>query len=78
MFSLNPNNIEIVAGHVTSESRSPSQFISATKDLSIAEKWANKIGTRIVDIDLSKILGGTIDISFTKGLNLLSNQFKDD
>ena len=75
LFSLNPNNIKTVAGHVTSGSRSPSQFISATKDLSIAEKWASKIGNRIVEIDLSKISGGAIDISSTKGLDLLGNQF---
>ena len=75
LFSLNPNNIKTVAGHVTSGSRSPSQFISATKDLSIAEKWASKTGNRIVEIDLSKISGGAIDISSTKGLDLLGNQF---
>lgn len=75
LFSLNPNNIKTVAGHVTSGSRSPSQFISATKDLSIAEKWAAKTGNRIVEIDLSKISGGAIDISSPKGLDLLGNQF---
>ncbi|EPR6524397.1 RHS repeat domain-containing protein, partial [Escherichia coli] len=75
LFSLNPNNIKTVAGHVTSGSRSPSQFISATKDLSIAEKWAAKSGNRIVEIDLSKVSGGAIDISSPKGLDLLGNQF---
>ncbi|HHW3172682.1 TPA: RHS repeat-associated core domain-containing protein, partial [Proteus mirabilis] len=75
LFSLNPNNIKTVAGHVTSGSRSPSQFISATKDLSIAERWAAKSGNRIVEIDLRKISGGAIDISSPKGLDLLGNQF---
>ncbi len=75
LFSLNPNNIKTAAGHVTSGSRSPSQFISATKDLNIAEKWAAKTGNRIVEIDLSKVSGGVIDISSPKGLDLLGNDF---
>ncbi|WP_237656665.1 RHS repeat-associated core domain-containing protein, partial [Cronobacter turicensis] len=75
LFSLNPNNIKTAAGHVTSGSRSPSQFISATKDLSITEKWAAKTGNRIVEIDLSKVSGGVIDISSPKGLDLLGNDF---
>jgi uncharacterized protein RhaS with RHS repeats len=73
--SLNPSNIKTVAGHVTSGSRSPSQFISATKELSIAEKWSAKTGNRIVEIDLSKVPGGAIDISSEKGLELLGNGF---
>lgn len=55
--------------YITSGNCSPSQFISATKELSIAEKWLAKTGNRIVEIDLSKVPGGAIDISSEKALN---------
>lgn len=75
LFPKDPNNIKSVAGHITSGSRSGSQFISATKDLSIAKKWAEATGNRIVEIDLSKVSQGAIDVSSNKGLDLLGNQF---
>ena len=75
LFGKDPRNIKTVAGHITSGSRTGSQFISATKDLAVARKWAEKTGNRIVEIDLSKAGCGAVDVSSSEGLEQLGNQF---
>ncbi len=75
LFAKDPSNIKSVAGHITSGSRSGSQFISATKDLAVAKKWAKQTGNRIAEIDLGKTGCGAIDVSSKEGLEKLGNDW---
>ena len=54
--------------HVRNGSRVDTQFISVTRSLDVAMKWADKTGARIVSIDLSKLSGSEIiDLSTEAG-----------
>nr|WP_258022988.1 RHS repeat-associated core domain-containing protein [Brevibacillus formosus] len=51
-----PDRAMTLEGHVSSGSRNKgSQFISTTTKIEIAEKWSEKSGNRIVEIDLEKL-----------------------
>ena len=56
LVAKKPNRGMTTTGHVVSGSRNKgSQFISTTTDINVANKWANKSGNRIVEIDLGKL-----------------------
>ena len=56
-----------MAAHVRNGSRLKTQFISATRDLAVAQKWAAKTGNRIVEINLSRVPGRVTDLSTDAG-----------
>ncbi|OCC04178.1 hypothetical protein BA190_14965 [Labrys sp. WJW] len=63
LVARNPNAAYTPTGHVLNGSKPgwASQFISTTKDLDVARKWAEKTGNRIIAIQPSKIQGIIID-----------------
>ena len=67
LVAKNPNANYSIAAHVRNGSRLRTQFISATRDLSVAEKWAAKTGNRIVEISLDRLPGRVTDLSTEAG-----------
>ncbi|HJT59619.1 MAG TPA: RHS repeat-associated core domain-containing protein, partial [Ktedonobacteraceae bacterium] len=69
LLSKDPNAAESIINHVLNGGKEgfESQFISTTKSLQVALKWAAKGGNRIAEIDASKVLGDIIDISTREG-----------
>jgi len=65
LFAKNMTANHMVEGHILHGSKPnfASQFISTTKDLSVAKKWAQISGNRIVKIDLSKVSSEVIDLT---------------
>ncbi len=63
LAAKNPNATYEAAFHVSSGSRYSTQFISTTKELSVAEACATKTGNRIVEIDLSKVEDEVFDLT---------------
>jgi hypothetical protein len=63
-------------GHILNGSRPgwASQFISTTRDLSVAQSWAARSGGRIVGIDLSAVSGRVLDLSSGAGLRGITAQ----
>jgi len=71
LFAKNPAAAYSVEGHIINGSRPgwASQFISTTRNVSVAQAWAAKTGNRVVAIDLSRIDGAIIDLSTEAGRN---------
>jgi hypothetical protein len=67
----NPNATYKVEGHILNGSKEnfKSQYISTTTDINVAQKWAQKDGCRIIEIDLNQLPQGTkvIDLSTDAG-----------
>lgn len=61
LFPKNPHATVTPATHVRSGSRIKTQYISVTRDLAVAQKWAAKTGNRIVQIDPRKVNSPIID-----------------
>jgi hypothetical protein len=74
LFAKNPAATYLPDGHIINGSRPgwQSQFISTTKELSVAEAWAAKSGNRIVAIDLRGVSGKVYDFSTGAGLRGLT------
>ena len=59
----NPDANYTITAHVRNGSRLDTQYISATRSLDVAEKWSDKTGNRIVEINLSQVRGSVIDLT---------------
>lgn len=67
LVAKNPNATYSVAAHVRNGSRLNTQFISTTRELAVAQKWAAKTGNRIVEINLDLVPGRVIDLATDAG-----------
>lgn len=70
LFPRNPNATYLPEGHIVNGSRRDfkgSQYISTTTDPRVAEKWAEKTGNRIVEIQRDRVQGTIIDLSTDRG-----------
>ncbi|HEY9472737.1 MAG TPA: DNRLRE domain-containing protein [Mycobacteriales bacterium] len=67
LVAKNPSATYKPAAHVRSGSRLSTQYISTTRDLSVAQKWAAKTSNRIVSIDLDLVGGKVLDLSTEAG-----------
>lgn len=70
LLAKDPSASKSVLDHVFHGSKQGfvSQFISTTKNINVAAKYAARDGARIVAIDSTKIEGDVIDISTKEGL----------
>jgi len=67
LVAKNPGASYSPAAHVRNGSRLETQYISTTRDITVAEKWASKTGNRIAEIDLSSVDGNLLDLSTDAG-----------
>ncbi len=63
IVAKNPNATYTVEGHVLNGSRISTQYVSTTRSIQVAIKWAQQSGNRIIVIDPSKIQGEIIDLT---------------
>ncbi len=74
LIAKNPNATYTIEGHILNGSREgfQSQFISTTRDIDVAIRWASNTGNRIVAIDLSIVNGSIFDLStLDRAMNFL-------
>lgn len=72
LIAKNPTRGMTIEGHIISGSRNKgSQFISTTTDINVANKYANRDGCRIVEINLNKLPNNVniYDLSTVAGRN---------